>query len=122
MNFQEAETLFGKDRIRELSQNPDGLRYLKLRSLNRRECLEEVFESVGFQPAATTAKAMFKEAFQTPTVVSSKIDETMRRIYERQRAARRAVEPELVSQLYRLQTFDWGGLHQNSLEKTIVDN
>ena len=35
---------------------------------------------------------------------------------------RREREPELVSQLYRLQAFDWGGLHQNSLEKTIVDN
>ena len=27
-----------------------------------------------------------------------------------------------MNQLYRLQVFDWGGLHQNSLEKTIVDN
>ena len=27
-----------------------------------------------------------------------------------------------MSELYRLQAFDWGGLHQNSLEKTIVDN
>jgi hypothetical protein len=28
----------------------------------------------------------------------------------------------IVNQLYRVQEFNWGGLHQNSLEKTIVDN
>ena len=33
MNFKEAEALFSKDQIRELAQTPDGLRYLKLRSL-----------------------------------------------------------------------------------------
>ena len=27
-----------------------------------------------------------------------------------------------MNQLYRVQEFNWGGLHQNSLEKTIVDN
>ena len=41
---------------------------------------------------------------------------------KKKRASRCAREPELVSELYRVQTFDWGGLHQNSLEKTIVDN
>ena len=31
-------------------------------------------------------------------------------------------ECRINNQLYRVQEFNWGGLHQNSLEKTIVDN
>ena len=65
---------------------------------------------------------MFKEAFEKPAIDSARIDELIRGTYERERAIRREREPELVSQLYRMQAFDWGGLHQNSLEKTIVDN
>ena len=45
-----------------------------------------------------------------------------RDIYREEREQRRARETELVNQLYRVQEFNWGGLHQNSLEKTIVDN
>jgi hypothetical protein len=122
MSFKQAEAMFGKDQIRELAQEPDGLRYLKLRSLNRLEYLKRLFESAGIEPANTSAKAMFKEAFETPAIGLSQIDELIRCTYQQQRTDRRSREPELVSQLYRLQTFDWGGLHQNSLEKTIVDN
>ncbi len=28
----------------------------------------------------------------------------------------------LINELYKMKEFYWGGLHQNSLEKTIVDN
>jgi hypothetical protein len=44
------------------------------------------------------------------------------RTYSTDRAQRALNEDELINQLYRLQEFNWGGLHQNSLEKTIVDN
>ena len=29
---------------------------------------------------------------------------------------------KLISELYKLKIFNWGGLHQNNLERTIVDN
>ena len=122
MNFKQAESLFSKDQIRELAQTPEGLRYLKLRSLNRREYLEKLFQAAGIHASTTSAKLMFKEAFETPDIDAARIDELIRGTYERERAIRREREPELVSQLYRMQAFDWGGLHQNSLEKTIVDN
>ena len=122
MKFKQAEELFRGDQIWELAQEHDGLRYLKLRSLNRREYLNTLFEIAGTQSMSATTKAMFKEAFESSAISTSYIDKLIRDTYEQQRAARRAKEPELVTQLYRLQSFDWGGLHQNSLEKTIVDN
>lgn len=50
------------------------------------------------------------------------IDDTILELYEKERAIRRENESELVNELYKIQLFDWGGLHRNSLERTIVNN
>lgn len=122
MNFDRAQALFRNEKIRELSEDQDGLRFLKLRSLSRREYLEQLFQAADLTPASKGARALFREVFDASAISARLIDTVIRDIYETERSLRRAREPELVSQLYRLQMFDWGGLHQNSLEKTIVDN
>jgi hypothetical protein len=68
------------------------------------------------------AKAMFRVAYDCSGVTDTHITSVIRAIYAIERAARQKREPMLVSELYKMQAFDWGGLHQNSLEKTIVDN
>jgi hypothetical protein len=121
MDFATAERMFRQDRIRELSEIPDGLRYLKLRTLSRREHLVKVFSSANVElPRESTA--MFRTAFKSARIKTAGIDATAWSIYATESAERLKKEPALVSELYKLQVFDWGGLHQNSLEKTIVDN
>ena len=44
MDFTTASKLFGDDRIRELSESVDRLRFLKLRSLSRKAHLVKLFE------------------------------------------------------------------------------
>ena len=121
MDFRTAELMFRNDKIRELAEDPEGLRYLKLRSLSRREHLERLFELAGTS-LPTKAREFFREAFSNSAIGSDTIESAIRDIYRTERNGRLEREPELVSQLYRLQMFDWGGLHQNSLEKTIVRN
>jgi hypothetical protein len=121
MDLATAEKMFRQDRIRELSESPDGLRFLKLRTLSRREHLLKVFASAKIEPP-TESKAMLRVAFESPCIKDADIDAIARSIYAAESAERVKKEPELVSELYKLQAFDWGGLHQNSLEKTIVDN
>jgi hypothetical protein len=55
-------------------------------------------------------------------ITISQIEQTINTIYLEERAVRQENEDELVSELYRVAVFDWGGLHQNNLEKTIVNN
>ncbi len=121
MDFTTAEKLFKADKVRELAGTPAGLRYLKLRSLSRREHLESVFESAQLEKISG-AKAMFRAAFENSAIDDKMIDVAIRAIYSVGRAAREKKEATLVSELYKMQAFNWGGLHQNSLEKTIVDN
>jgi hypothetical protein len=121
LTFAQATRLFQEDRIRELSRLLEGLRFLKLRSVSRRESLIRLYQISGIGVPSVGARDLFREAYETITD-SDVIETCIRQIYEEERAVRRAQEPELINQLYRLQEFNWGGLHQNSLEKTIVDS
>ena len=120
-SFDEADTLFRQDRLNDLIGDVDGRRFLKLRSLNRTEYLKRLFGKACIAIPEVGARQLFRAAFNAG--ISTQVIETCARdIYLEEREQRRATEPELVNQLYRVQEFNWGGLHQNSLEKTIVDN
>src|SRR5438477_51606 len=110
MDFAAAEKMFKQDRIRELSETAEGLRFLKLRSLSRREHLKSLFASAGIAPPEG-ARAMFRAAFESDKIDRAMIDVAIRAIYSVERAAREKREPALVSELYKMQAFDWGGLH-----------
>ena len=121
MKFDEADLLLRKNNIGQLAKSPDGLRFLKLRSLSRKEYLQQLFQIANIEPTSTLATAMFRQAFETASIDTKVLDRFIRKIYEQERTERRRLEPKLVSELYKLQVFDWGGLHQNSLERTIVN-
>ena len=122
MDFNMALKWFHQDRIRDLAKSAEGLKFLKLRSLSRREHLEYLFSAAAIDPTSSKVSDLFREAFETAALDNPTIDSTIKAIYEVEREQRRNCEDELVNQLYRLEVFDWGGLHQNNLEKTIVDN
>lgn len=122
MDFNTAQKWFQQDRIRELAEFFEGLRFLKLRSLSRREHLEYLFSVAAIDPTSSKVSDLFREAFETAALDNPTIDSAIKSIYALEREQRRNCEDELVNQLYRLEVFDWGGLHQNSLERTIVDN
>jgi hypothetical protein len=52
-----------QDRVGELADSPSGLRYLKLRSLSRKEHLESLFAAAGL-PKPDKAKAMLRVSFE----------------------------------------------------------
>ena len=121
LSFSQANNLFKDDKLNELCADSEGLRFLKLRALNRPEYLARLFELAGIQKPEVGARALFEAAFRA-NIPSQTVETCARNIFSEEREVRRAAEADLVNQLYRVQEFNWGGLHQNSLEKTIVDN
>jgi hypothetical protein len=121
LTFAQADALFRQDKLNELVADAEGRRFLKLRSLNRTEYLERLFQSAGIARPDVGARHLFDAAFNAG-ISTAAIEACARDIYREEREQRRDSETELVNQLYRVQEFNWGGLHQNSLEKTIVDN
>lgn len=121
LDFQAAGRLFRDDKIRELSQSPDGVLYLKLRSLSRKRYLERLVDRIDLTLQDRRAKQMFRELYEARVNMEA-VDSLIQEIYNEERSARKEVEDELVSELYRLQVFDWGELRQGGLERTIVNN
>jgi hypothetical protein len=121
LDFQAAEQLFREDKIRELAQTLDGLLYLKLRSLSRKQYLERLVDRIGLTLQDHRAKLIFKKVYEARVDIKV-VDTLIQEIYAEERATRKATEDELVSELYRIQVFDWGGLYQSGLERTIVNN
>lgn len=119
--YQQADRAFKNDEIRELGRDPDGMRFLKLRSLSRKEHLNCLIAAHGLAIPDGKPAARLKAVFESQ-VTEAQLDATIRTIAAAERQQRAALEPALITELYKLQMFDWGGLHQNSLEKTIVDN
>lgn len=119
--FQEALRAFKNDHIRELSLDPDGRRFLKLRSLSRNTLMDRLIHDHNLTIPDVSGQRSFQFLYESP-LNEQQIEQTIRNIYEEERHARQGNESQLVSELDRIVSFDWGGLHQNSLEKTIIDN
>ena len=46
----------------------------------------------------------------------------MNRNIKKKEKKEKVLKLKLISELYKLKVFDWGGLYQNNLERTIVNN
>ena len=121
LDFNKANNLFKNDRIQELSLTDDGMRFLKLRSLSRKEQLEYLIDRFEIEIGNVKSRGWLKLIYESD-IQSEGIDDIILELYEKERKVRRENEDRLLNELYKIQSFGWGGLHQNSLEKTIVNN
>ena len=120
LNFNRAVDLYKNDKIRELAETDDGMRFLKLRSLSRKKYLDYLIQKFEMK-AGNLKSAQWLQFIYESTIQSKDIDDVIQELFEGERKIRRDNEQQLVNQLYKIQSFDWGGLHQNSLETTIVN-
>ena len=118
--FSRCERLFKAEQLHDLNDE-DGKRYLKLRSLNRSLYLKKILKKSGVDIDGMRVREQLPTAFCLD-LTSSEIEEFIKTEYKIERTQRIKQEKRLFNELYKLTVFDWGGLHKNSLEKTIVDN
>ena len=121
MDIFRAENLFREGKINELASSKEGLLYLKLKSLNRSEYIVKFLEMKGVEIDSITNSKRLEHAYGLSATLKE-LDAFIQDNYEKERKERRKHESDLVNELYKLKKFDWGGIHQNSLEKTISDN
>lgn len=120
MTFDEATRLYNADRVSDLAVDDSGMRFLLLRSISRREQLERLAQHAGLDIAKVPGRERLRYLFES-SVSRDDIVTVIELLYAEGRVERRADEALLINELYKLHAFDWGGLYQNSLEKTIVD-
>lgn len=121
-SFLQLDSFFKKDDFSSIENHCDGIRYLKLRAMSRKEIMEELFEEYKIDISKLKSKEYLQFAFKCPNLTIKNIEDFIEKKYQIERKNRLQKEDYLIDQLSRLQHFDWGGSFGNSLEKNIVDN
>ncbi len=121
-HLNKLEEMYKKDQIGEIVNQSEGLRYLYIKSLSRSIYMDELIKQFSL---SDKEKLLVKE--KLPLIFCSplrknEIQSYINQKYIEERKKRLLNEDELYNELYKLKEFDWGGLYQNSLEQTIVNN
>lgn len=121
LDFTTCEASYARDNLAHLYQSELGMRYLLLRSLSRKSQMIALGEDTNVDLSGVPTRSMLRTLFDSPAT-NDAIRRTIRRLYAIERAERISHEQQLVAELYKMTSFDWGGLHQNSLDRTIINN
>ncbi|NBX65611.1 MAG: hypothetical protein EBQ96_01270 [Proteobacteria bacterium] len=121
LTFAQATNMYRNDEIESLTKTSLGMRFLLLRSLSRGDHMRALAERAGLNIDNIGSRDLFAYLYQS-NVTIDQIKASIRTSFQEERSLRREAESMLIGELYKMNEFYWGGLHQNSLEKTIVDN
>lgn len=119
--FSHFKQLYQDNKFDVLLKEKEAIYWLKLRSISRKALMVEFCELVNIDCVDIKGTQLFEYIYnQQPN--EDVLDKFIEEKYQEERAERKEGETKLISELYKLQVFDWGGLYQNNLERTIVDN
>ena len=98
-----------------------GIYFLKIRSISRAEILRKLAKRMKIDFSRISGKNLFRLIFCSK-IPDDELDGFINQIFKKERQKRMRNEDYIYRQLYKLKIFDWGGFHQNAVERTIVNN
>lgn len=122
LNFSQLDKCFRDNDFLSIENDTRGIRFLKLRSMSRKDTMEEFSRIHSIDLSELKAKEYFEHIFNFNQITDVHINDFLNAKYKEERVSRINNQDYLVDQLNRLQHFDWGGSYGNSLEKNIVNN
>ena len=122
LNFNQLDKCFRSNDFPSIENDNKGIRFLKLRSMSRKDTMEEFAGIHKIDLSELKSKEYFEHIFNLNQITDAQINDFINLKYQEERASRVDNQDYLVDQLTRLQHFDWGGSFGNSLEKNIVNN
>lgn len=121
-DFNYWKQLHETQKLEEFSSNKTGLLWLKTKSITRKELIAEFIGQNNITLQETAIGKQFVELFE---LLCNDIDNS-HKILDEYINAKNQIQvqninvEQLVSELYKLQNFKWGGDYQNSLDKYLV--
>jgi len=110
--------------LEEFNSNKIGQLWLKLKSIIRPELIKEFISYNGIVLSSSISSKQFEELF---IILSKNVDRSHqlldKYIIEKNNIILSQMDTKsLVSELYKLKTFEWGGDYKNSLDKYLVNH
>lgn len=121
-NFDYWKKLHDNNDLSEFNTSSVGQLWLKVKSIVRKELLSEFTEKFSLNLNSNSLTGQFEELF---LLLQSDLSNAHHKldVYIREKNTQQLQSlnrETLVSELYKLKTFEWGGDYQNSLDKYLV--
>ncbi|GMU85820.1 MAG: hypothetical protein AMXMBFR48_10620 [Ignavibacteriales bacterium] len=122
--FKYWKKLHDQGDLQPLYTNPSGLLWVKTKSIIRKDLIDEFVKSNNIRLIQKSLAGKFAELFEIlnkdiknsgsllDSYIKHKSRARLKNLHSR----------KLVSELYKLKTFEWGGDYQNSLDKYLVSH
>jgi hypothetical protein len=123
-DFNYWKKLHESEKLEEFSNDTIGLLWLKTKSIVRKELIAEFLKSNKINLKETALAKQFIELFDL-LCKDPKNSHKILNEYIKEENGKQVVKldtVQLVSELYKLKNFDWGGDYQNSLDKYLVNH
>jgi hypothetical protein len=121
-DFKYWDDLHRNEKLEEFNTDRTGLLWLKLKSIIRRDLLKSFFEFSAYKIDAgklgDNFSALFDLLLQDLDKAHLLLDQFIKK--ESQLQTDKLDIQQIVSELYKLKNFEWGGDYRNSLDKYLV--
>lgn len=121
-DFNYWKKRYESEQLEEFNSDSVGLLWLKTKSINRKELISEFIEQNNLSLNETTLAKQFVELFSLlcrDIENSHQLLNSFIRAKSEEQVAQTDTK-QLVSELYKLKNFDWGGDYRNSLDKYLI--
>lgn len=121
-DFNYWQKCYESEQLEEFTSNTIGLLWLKTKSISRKELIAEFTKNNAIYLKEMTLGKQFIELFNwlcNDIENSHKILNTYIKTKHNKQVAALDIK-QLVSELYKLKNFDWGGDYRNSLDKYLI--
>ena len=123
-SFEQWKHLHDKGDILAISQDREGILWLKIKSIMRKDILKDFLSSCEISLKETRLQAQFKELFllclNDKECAHSKLNKFI--ADENEKILNTLDINRITSELYKLKSFDWGGDYNNSLDRYLVSH
>lgn len=121
-NFNKWKSVYDGGKLLPFTENKEALLWLKIKSIVRKEIINEFCSKNQIFLETTSLLKQFEELFN---LFITNVDESHKKLdsyilFKNVQILKELDQEKLVSELYKLQSFEWGGDYQNSLDKYLV--
>lgn len=123
-DFDYWKKLHESEMLEEFSTDEQGFLWLKLKSIVRKELITEFITENEIELKDASLNGQFVELYALLARNHAKSHKLLNEYIEKKNKTVLAAldTKKLVSELYKLKSFDWGGDYQNSLDKYLVSH
>jgi hypothetical protein len=122
-DFAYWKRLYESEKLEDFSTDEMGFLWLKLKSILRKELISEFIAANKIDLKETLLNEQFVELYNLLVKDTAKSHRILNEYIEtKNKNILNALDTKkLISELYKLKSFDWGGDYQNSLDKYLVN-